>query len=227
MMTTTKPKTLTLRPHELARLDSAGSVCVVRVMRKQPDPLGYEYVSDDSRVLERWPWTRESILRDFPCPFGRVGDVVVVKEAFSLSTETRGLGGSYTSINPRVYTGIRVWYRANNDRPTWAETRWRSPATMPAWAIRTHLTLASVDARRVQTVTAIESFAAGVMPRDQWPNQDAVVRGDAGDVLVKNYQQSNATEVLAQQHDAHTRNPAHKYDANPWVWIGTFTRSER
>lgn len=88
-------------------------------------------------------------------PFGPPGTRLAVREAHTFYP---------IELNPDP---CDVWYRADGDtrKPPVKCTgvyRWRSPATMPAWAVRTHVTVESVRVVRCTDLSGIEAAAWGV-----------------------------------------------------------------
>lgn len=226
MATATKIRGVTLRPYELARLLRDGSVCVVRAMKWQPYPAkasgllgpigaddmawprGHGCVSITNR-----PDGPSDILDD--CPFGRVGDVAAVREAWGY---TRCVYVDQQAIYYAVDgVGMGICHTAGNESDVWLgdaldvyePDRIRHAAKMPLWAVRHFMVLASVRAGQVQGVTEGEAVEAGCDGKCPVGNVPA-------------YQAGPHSYHLAQLHDAHTRNPAHKWERNPWCWVGVF-----
>lgn len=97
-------------------------------------------------VAESEGWEHES-------PFGPPGARLAVKEAHTFYPIER-------------VRRCDVWYRADGDtRKPPVKCTWRSPATMPAWAVRTHVTVASVRVVRCVEIGEAEAKAWGCESR--------------------------------------------------------------
>lgn len=139
----------------------------------------------------------------FRCPYGVPGDRLWVKEGFYFSRIEREMDQ-------------KVWYRADNDRPTWAERRWRSPVVMPRWASRITLEVVSIRVEQVQEISEEDARAEGCP------------HGGRGDL------NSYGAEILATRvewfrrcWDSRYAKRGFGWDANPWVWVRELRRVER
>jgi hypothetical protein len=140
---------ITLHPHEIARCP--GPVTLLRPMAIQPKRIDAVY-PDGSIETER-------IFRDgsprIVCPYGRVGDVLAVRETW----------------RNEYWMGICVGigYRDGMSRPPRPEHDvrvikvgyWQSPVTMPAALARYQFTVEGVDVKRVQSIAGAEWRANG------------------------------------------------------------------
>jgi len=148
------------------------------------------------------------------CPYGKPGDRLWVRETWSASSE-------HMAIH-RPYPDSWFWYRADNDRPTWAEGRWKPSIHMPRWASRILLEVVSVRVERVQMIGPIDCFAEGCMPIDQWPRQKEVVSGTAGEGVIEAYKQSQSKEVFKELWDSINDGRGFGWGVNPRVWAVEF-----
>jgi hypothetical protein len=258
MATETKPRSFIPRDYELRRLLDVGTVDVWRAMREQPEPwpergpgvwamrTGRDTWTTNERRETRSADAGESFTREyllplderlatFPCPFGRVGDTVAVREAVAWDgqriTRVHYLAdGPIPSIDERHDAGLLRRY---------------APNKMPPHAVRLKPTLTAVRVARVQGVTAEETLAAGIdlpecvgatgrpnFPKgfDDWPEpkREEWINGTARAIYFAQCADAeNHIKAFADLHDAHTRNPAHKWEANPSCFVGTLARSER
>jgi hypothetical protein len=156
----------------------------------------------------------------FRCPFGRVGDLLWVKEAWCPLDR-----GHYHDSGPRDRLTTRFGpprrngaaYRA--DMPTTAGAfedsercrvelgyRWRSAATMPRWASRLTLRVTGVRVQRLQEISEADAIAEGA----QSPGVPASL--------------TNVGAFAKLWESIHGQGA---WSLNPWVWAITFTREEQ
>jgi hypothetical protein len=215
-----KPRSLTLRDYELRRLLDVGTVDVWRVTTDPP-------IERDGYLRTRRITFRdeEHYKRIAPelCPFGAPGDTVAVREGW-VPREDVDPG----SDKAKHYLHYRADYKGDLADEWHHYGKWRSPATMPAWAVRLKPTLTAVRVARVQGVTEAEAIDAGVEQwRASWTRKQAAEAFLFASIAkAKTNNGPVANWLFYLMHDAHTRNPAHKWEANPWCFVGTFTRSD-
>lgn len=93
------------------------------------------------------------------CPYGEPGDLLWVRETFSV---TNGDYPDWRRPSWMVPEESRVWYRADNDRPTWAEIAWRPSIFMPRWASRVTLRVTDVRVELLNSISGEDARAEGV-----------------------------------------------------------------
>ena len=155
-----------------------------------------------------------------PCPFGKVGDRLVVKESVALLWTDRVRGWHY------VYrTEGHPPYLANRET-----LRWKPATRMPREAVRRVLQIVSIRAERLHNITETDARASGTPPNWAADLSSDVTGGLTGfnpdehgflppnwDALDDN--RYTAREAYSLHWDRlHRRDPAHAWRANPWVW---------
>lgn len=95
------------------------------------------------------------------CPYGVPGDRLWVREAVSFSIDGLPLTKIPTADQKDAYPRIRVWYMADNDRPTWAETKWTPSIHMPRWAARIRLDITDIRVEALDDISEIDALAEG------------------------------------------------------------------
>lgn len=110
-----------------------------------------------------------------------------------------------TWATPRRNKSI-VWYRASH---VGVEPKWRSPRFMPRRASRISLRVEAVRVERLQAITANDCEAEGV------PNTPRLPRNTLAWAL---WHTESFRELWS------SINGAESWDANPWVWVVTFSR---
>jgi hypothetical protein len=135
-----------------------------RVIKPQPAcGCRYEINGAESAALHvagEWgkdivfvPPTPTSKDHRLPCPFGKPGDLLWVRESWALvcciEDELDDLGGVIPATKPRL---SQVWHRAGHIRERDGREdngfRWRPPLAMPRWAARLFLRVESVRVER-------------------------------------------------------------------------------
>ena len=140
---------------------------------------------------------------DYPCPYGKPGDTLWVREAWGLM----GLGGLSSRPTPLFKPGL-VFAADSTEKPL----RWRPSIHMPRWASRITLRVTSVRVERVQDITEDDARDDGVCSTVHF--DEAVSTAAAmgtGDVC------RHAFRLLWV-----SINGAESWEANPWVWVVGF-----
>lgn len=169
----------------------------------------WPYRSDDGESCYHTTWTKDGryCLHETPieCPHGAAGDRLWVRETFSES-EPCFLGGKAQPT---------VWYRANNNRPTWAERRWRPSIFMRRPLSRLLLEVTDVRVQRLQDISEADAKAEGIEYVDDGRGHYGVrgVDGTHGWTAAESY--GRLWESI---------NGAGSWDRNPWVWAVNFRR---
>jgi hypothetical protein len=188
------------------------------------NPRDWRFVGMEGRDATFGHVRRQKALAFITCPYGQPGDTLWVREAW----KSLAYGPSF---------GAEVHYRADGHNPEgpWADREkhrriidpvpdrddryrpvkfgpWKPGIHMPKWAARIWLEVTGVRVERLHDITEADAKAEGVE--------------SAGDVysqpgkLVESYRRG--FEYLWGQ-----INGAESWDANPWVWVVEFKRTER
>lgn len=161
----------------------------------------------------------------FRCPYGVPGDRLWVRESWCATLD------GWPVFRP-VGPDCKVWYKANNDRPTWAEQRWKPSIHMPRWASRITLEVTRVWVERVREIKDNDALAEGVEMVDGPKPPKYGVPGLAP--TFRHYQNSvfNSGRGVGVRHsfqtlwDSINANKGHGWATNPWVWCVEFKRTE-
>lgn len=131
------------------------------------------------------------------CPHGKIGDRLWVRETFA-----------------------RLWFNANDGWQTIyradaldcmrdaAAGQWKPSIHMPRWASRLTLEITGVRVERLQDIRHEDMRAEGVRPDNE----------------VSLLWRESLTENFIALWDSTTTNPAHRWAANPWVWVISYAR---
>lgn len=209
---------LTLSPPEVRAALRGELGLVVRPVRPQPVDVkvpeeGFVYLSEDGIVVGR---TRVDCLDsrgepdydvdvwEFPVkfPLGVPGTRLVGKEAWAWSGDTA------IPEADRVASGD-VWFAADPERDNPA-IRWRSPATMPAWASRITLEVEGVRVLRLADITEEDANRAGDL--DHLDQAEVCATAKRYDLAMDD---ARASFACAWSSRYGRRYP---WESNPFVW---------
>lgn len=137
--------------------------------------IGYGFQDDSGR------FTR--------CPYGKPGDRLWVREAWCPMPSHRPIPC------PEKYDDKLAWYRADGDRPTWAEQRWKPSIHMPRWASRLTINIKRVRVEQLQDISEADAIAEGC--------------AYTGDLSARQRFELLWTEI----------NGPESWPQNPWVWV--------
>lgn len=212
-------KSIVLYQHEVRAVLSNGRALILRPVRfRKPAfvPPGclaaLELASFDGTNVV----LRDGVSRMVPikCPYGHSGDSLVAKETWSGSTET----GYVYKVSEG---GHRIWYRADNNRPTWADGRWRSGVVMPCWASRITLRVSSIRVLRVRSLAredvlavGLPSFTSNLGPRSNPQRIYQVNEYDEGGYF-------SPVEAFENLWNSINHKKGFGWEMNPWVWAVT------
>lgn len=157
-------------------------------------PKGW-IIESDSRSSSEWR------CQPTPCPFGKVGDRIWVRETFG-------------------DCGVRLAYRADTDDGAKCKVkRWTPSIHMPRWASRITLEITKVRLERLQSISDEDVDAecfAGDFPTSVLP---ALFPGEPGDWAHLSMRECYGVlwkSIYGEE----------SWQANPWVWVIEFKRVE-
>jgi hypothetical protein len=159
--------------------------------------------------------------RELRSPFGRIGDLLSVRERhwFRESDGITAFADGSLTPHPTSMIGAK---NIKPDKPP--EDDWPNNATqygfkcksatqMPAWASRLTLLVLDVRVERVQDISEADAQAEGV----EFPAPYSGVGGKTHPTCI---------DAFRVNWDATWRKTGFGWDANPWVWVGVVRRSE-
>ncbi|MFT4076459.1 MAG: hypothetical protein QM647_13115 [Asticcacaulis sp.] len=179
-----------------------------RVIKPAPGPRADEFDSETMNAAWQEGWI------DVKCPYGKVGDRLWVREAFS----TGGLAPNEAYYRASAFD--RDWYDFTPDEV--AEIRWKPSIHMPRWASRITLEITDVRVERLNDISKDDIYAEGAIT-DEWLEwrEDAVNIGmPPGSSIM------NEHDVWERLWDS-INGLKFPWASNPWVWIVEFKRVEQ
>lgn len=147
------------------------------------------------------------ILAKAKCPYGKIGDVIWVREIHRL----------YSAVKHTTYEGNVVWkhiyeYKADGDSKSTA--KWKPSIHMPKEACRLFLEITDIRPERLQDITEEDAELEGV---------EFVIEDDETWFLnykANNYVQASATYSFKSLWES--INGGDSWNLNPWVWRISF-----
>lgn len=134
----------------------------------------------------------------FPCPLGKPGDQLWVREAFA------------TGLCTKSTLAYRATHRPEDLEEGWFEKiKWTPSIHMPRWASRINLLITGVRVERLQDISEQDAMAEGC----------AYGKGD-GEIDLAVRPENHFPTLWASIYGAEN------WQANPWVWCITFERME-
>lgn len=170
--------------------------------------VGNKWVLEsDTRTSSEWR------CRPTPCPFGKRGDLIYVRETWNPDppcdgtwcyTEWAGCRqGQIEGVPERFRSPEHCIYAASTN----TDMVWTPSVHMPKWASRIWLEITGVRVERTQDISPDDCIAEGAWPADQ----RELGRGHEAVTAFSKLWQSTGGD----------------WDANPWVWVIDFKRVER
>lgn len=164
----------------------------------------------------------------FVCPYGRVGDLLWVKEAYKLPRILDGLKPSecWPQIDNVLYLADgRVGYKSVE------QGKYRHARFMPRWASRLTLRVTAVRVERVQDVTEEQALLEGVggLPDNDkllphmrlWDDYTPKKKGDGSHTAM-----ISARASFRTLWDSINSGRGYSWDSNPFVWVVGFEVKE-
>ena len=215
-----------------------------RPLKPQPeingDRINFSFRKGASHLNLPFPCSDYSLVI-MECPFGKVGDLLWVRETFCLEhqveedqpppfDDSRPIRWEFAGMESDP-EGADMWvqphYRATDPTPELSyedsggepTVRWKPSIHMPRWASRITLEITDIRIERLQEITEEDAKAEGVLPCPHPLSKtdeclDCYL--DAGEYACSFLNLWNG--LYAKQ--------GLGVDVNPWVWVITFRRVE-
>lgn len=180
----------------------------------KPQPAEYPAMKPEARDAGRWVFMAHSdrpsyafATSDVRCPYGKPGDRLWVREAWSpdppiddswASTQWNGCGRKVSEIPDRFHHPHFCNYAAS-----WLHSpiRWTPSIHMPRWASRITLEVTGVRVERLQDISERDACAEGI-----------------GSPITRDCKLPKFVALWESIHGPGS------WDANPWVWVVEFER---
>lgn len=192
-----------------------------RVIKPQPNKIRWCPIQN-SRRYDGW---EDEHGKPYPCPYGKPGDRLWVREVWFADPPYDGTWDEYSfsdgvienfSVLPERFKSPEfVLYKS-----TWkgVDLRWRSPIHMPRWASRITLEVVNIRVEHVQDISEQYAVAEG------WPG------GDVARLTVASLSNSasglQAQEWFINRWNFINAKNGYGWDVNPLVWVIEFKRLE-
>jgi len=189
-----------------------------RVIRPQPepDPDGKKYNKDglwwaSAKCQSMIGIKQMSSL----CPYGKLGDLLWVKETWRVEQEL-------DNHKPSEFSGWSVNYKDHRIRmlgfgdTDWG--RWRSPRFMPKWAARIWFEITGVRVEKVQDISEEDALAEGCRGLSWYRHPSSGIVTDDGLL---------PSEEFRDLWDSINAKRGHSWETNPFVWVIEFKRIKK
>lgn len=142
-------------------------------------------------------------------PYGQPGDRLWVRETWAVPHRYDGHGPSNIPVHD-----VRVHYAASEER---GGLLWRPSIHMPRWASRITLEINAVRVERLQDISEADAKAEGLYQdtAGRWTTYSASEQA-----------REHLSPVEAYRDLWEQINGPGSWDANPWVWVVEFRRTE-
>jgi len=225
-----------------------------RVIKPQPN-------YDDGLYDQGWLWgglfhNNESDLKQLialsgKCPYGQVGDRLLIKETHKLTRKPEGVICQYKDGEERYFNwaDIPQKQQARLERiKTWG--RWRSPRFMYNFLVRHKAEITNVRVERLQEITEDDATKEGFKAQEQktwWQGYDTIDLGKLGTELMHTQATGDkppdwmiephrmldrpdleslfsARSSFRAKWDSLNAKRGYGWDTNCWVWVISFRR---
>jgi hypothetical protein len=156
--------------------------------------------------------------RELRSPFGRIGDMLSVRETWQPYIEELDDGVTHYIR----YRAGDLWQEMGEELDDWFDQDqwdnfmehegWRPSTQMPAWASRLTLLVLDVRVERLQDISEADAQAEG------WERTFAPDGSEYGCGL------TTATEHFRERWDATWIKAGFGWDSNPWAWVANVQR---
>jgi hypothetical protein len=153
------------------------------------------------------------------CPYGKVGDVLWVRETWAY----------LDFLGPEEADYV---YKASDNGKEWESNsegfKWKPSIHMPRTACRLFLKIKSVRVERLQDITNDDAFSEGIEWKIKFPEEDpnAKYYKDYGFndrfAAGTHFKAKDSFKTLWQ-----SINGPESWQANPWVWVIEFEKTEK
>ncbi|EPM1802350.1 ASCH domain-containing protein [Klebsiella pneumoniae] len=190
-----------------------------RIMKVQPESnqLGLLLITDSTKHSDigKYHWAESNATGNhvrsklFSCPFGAVGDRILVRETWAeagaSAPDLKLYRANYPEHVPSIYENV----------PPAEEIRWTPSIHMPRTASRILLEITDVRVERLNAISQEDAQAEG-MELTGW--RPTYSDPDSGGEVMTPY--DNFAELWSSIYGDES------WKANPWVWVISFKRVE-
>jgi len=195
-----------------------------RVVKPQPHSYGTEIIDSGRPWFKgKGRWHNRFVVSEDPkryeiasthdCPYGKVGDVLWVRETFYLEKYFNGLG-----------EGFFPKYKADFNEPVgW---NWKPSIHIPRWAARIWLQITELRIERLQDITEEDAIAEGIEELNiySFTIYKDYTKGSTidGFQYAPNSYKSLWDSINYTKPTANCLLPTANWENNPWVWVIKF-----
>ncbi len=176
-----------------------------RIIKPQGNAVCFDIAMNKDNS-DKWPRNLdadERFISYMKCPYGRIGDILWVRETFR-----RSFGGNYTYL-----TDV---YHPDDD-----PQKWKPSIFMPKEACRIKLQITNIRVERLHEIMKdenIEDIAAEGIPKSPFMTYDTDEEGN----ILKDFNTYEFQEEYINLWES--INGKGSWDKNPWVWVIEFKK---
>ena len=166
------------------------------------------------KLLNGWGLdARDGVMREVACPYGKVGDLLWVKETFRVNGTMAGPKITYAADDAARWPA-----GCPDDCADWVadDNHWRPSIFMRRYASRVLLEITAVRVERLRAITEADAKAEGVVPEPENHTAAAVAYIFGAKEFLAH---TSAYATLWEQ-----LNGRGSWALNPWVWVIEFRR---
>ena len=199
-----------------------------RVIKPQPFIYEKSHLASQSELIRDW-------VRKYPCPYGKPGDRLWVRETWEIHQLDGIMPGSkeYPNICYKADMSTRLLIADKVLDLCKEKFSWRSPIFMPRWASRIMLEVVNVRVERLQDISEEDCIAEGIRPflrsglfqmktMYEVPGLVGTYADGQTDVRVCH----SAVDGYSELWDSINAKRGYPWSINPWVWVPEFKRIE-
>ena len=186
-----------------------------RVVKVQPNTRHYQiefeggFLKEYSRVAGCWYLERKQ-----PCPYGKVGDLLWVRETFSDNDSLNK--HLLLSGNPKVFYAADLHHSVTKVPTKYRLGRWKPSIFMPRWASRLTLKINNVRVERLQDISESDAYEEGIDTEGAAYNTAEHYQSGGSSI------QGRSPAVFAFIDLWQSINGKGSWYLNPWVWVLEF-----
>lgn len=154
------------------------------------------------------------VTNDYKCPYGKLGDILYVRETWQLTTWEHPTSENYGYI-----------YKASENGREWEQTeewKWKPSLFMPKEAARIFLRITDIRVERLQDITEEDAIAEGI----EYIVSD-LLRGYTDYSTPKGITGVVDSPIQSFRTLWQSINGPESWTANPWAWCVSFERIDK
>lgn len=202
-----------------------------RVIKPQPKFKYHKVCNKEVWCWKQYVWGKDGLSPNVlsigsNCPYGKVGDVLWVKEKYRVASLVSSNCDGTTTFD--IQFADDSYKRVSEIEPSSKPAgRWYSSIFMPKWATRIWLEITGIRVERVQDISEKDAKAEGIKP---YPNDIPITVQGIGagceGYIAEVGKLTKHKLAFCELWDSINAKRGFGWDKNPWVWVIEFKRIE-